>query len=293
MCKHAMKTRQLPSATNMTLLTAIVLVATIAWAGASYATACAPDTRCARHHGVRDVGTPPADEPQPVPKQDPPGADADRTPSDGGEAQDLQPARRDRRLSPPGEGPERGIRGGRPHGPGIERGRGAGRGMWQRLTKEEREELNAFIEEHFPRLYIQIQDRQENPQRGGRRFGRIIHEMLELMEMMQTDPERGGLMIQERRIQMDIHQIMRQHRSAKNEAKRERLRSELKELCASAFDIRHRRRALEIRELETRLDELKQRHEQAAKMRDKLIEQEVKERLSLPSPARKRQREDK
>ncbi len=198
----------------------------------------------------------------------------------GGRMRELDPGLHERRPGPPGEGPKAQRR----RGPGMGRGfQGEGRpprGWLHRLPDEERQRLMHFIEEHFPMLYLDIERRQGGePGDGPGRLRRAIPEMLRLMDMMETDPQRGTLMIQERRIAMEIRHVMRQYRSTREEENRARLRVRLRELCTQAFDVRHQRRELEIQELEIRLNELKQRHVQTDEMRDELIDQAVKDRL--------------
>jgi hypothetical protein len=98
-------------------------------------------------------------------------------------------------------------------------------------------------------------------------------------------------MIQERRTDMEIRRLSQQFRSTDDKEKRKRLRKKIRELCGQAFDLRHARRAFEIRALEVRLDELKQRHAEAAAMRKDLVEQAVRQRLHRPAPKPKPKRE--
>jgi DNA-directed RNA polymerase specialized sigma24 family protein len=61
-------------------------------------------------------------------------------------------------------------------------------------------------------------------------------------------------------------------------------REDSEDLVQELFDSRHKRRELEIRGFEARIAELKQRHMQAAQMREQLINQELRERLDRPGP---------
>ena len=209
-------------------------------------------------------GPPPEDRPE------------SREPAEGLEA---SPPPRDEAPLPENRLPAFGPRPGRGHRSGPPPG------LWRRMSEPERQRVVEFIEEHFPRLYIELERHKERkPQAFARQMKRVVPEMLRLMEMMEVHPERGTLMIQERRVDMEIRRAAQQYRSARKEEKRSRLRDRMRDLCGQAFDCRHRRRELEIRELEGRLEELKQRHDQAAEMRKKLIEQQVKERLDRPAP---------
>ncbi len=150
--------------------------------------------------------------------------------------------------------------------------------LWKRLSETEREGVRAFAQEHFPRMYEQLQRAEErNPVRFRRRMRKILPHLLELMDIMETDPDRGALMIQERRLDIRIRQAASRYRSADGEAQRSRLSKKLRESCAELFDCRQRRRALEILRLEARINELNDRHEEAEGMREQLIDRIFKE----------------
>ena len=217
----------------------------------------------------------PADPPQENRPQDDEAREERKTPSEA-PREELQPERR-----PPGPGHRMGPGPREPEQRGEHPGPPPG--LWRRMSEPERQRLEGFIEERFPRLYIELErDKEKNPRRAHKRMRRIAPEMLRLMETLEIHPERGTLMIQERRVDMEIRRRAQQYRSAKNEEKRTRLREKIDELCGQAFDYRRKRRALEIRELEVRLEELKQSHAQAAEMRKKLVKQEVRKRLGPP-----------
>ncbi len=159
--------------------------------------------------------------------------------------------------------------------------------LWGRLSEQEREEVRAFVEEHFPRMYVELERlRRKNPQRFQKRMQRVVASVGELMEVMEISPERGELMLQERRLDMEIRYLSSRYKSAKDKSKREKIRKQMRELCADSFDCRHKRRAIQIREFEAKLGGLKQRHTQAQKMREQLITEQVKTRLESPGTQR-------
>ncbi len=189
----------------------------------------------------------------------------------------------------PGRGP--GQRGPGQRGPGM-RGQGE-RGdefrpppaLWGRLSEQERQDVRSFVEENFPRMYVELERlKRNNPQRYQKRMQRVAAGVGELMEVMAISPERGELMLQERRLDMEIRYLSTRYKSVKNKEKREKIRKQMRELCANSFDCRHKRRAIQIREFEAKLGGLKQRHKEAQKMREQLITEEVKNRLENPGP---------
>ncbi len=201
----------------------------------------------------------------------------------------VQPARRP--LPPPGEGPgpEDGPRGqfrrGAPDGPGEGPG-GRGPVPWQRLAEPEKARLKRFVEEHFPRLAVEMDKlRQTSPQRFERRMTRIAMEMRRLMEVMERDPGRGTAMIRERQVAFQIHQLAMEYHESKDDAQRENLREKLEEAVTSEFQVRMARRAEEVREMETQLVELKGRLSEMKSLRDDLIDRRVRELLEKPRPS--------
>jgi len=173
---------------------------------------------------------------------------------------------------------------GRPGGP--EFGRPAGRPRpWSDLPEPERRQIERFLEEHFPRMYVELQrlkDRDES--RYTRRMTRIAPQMRQIMEAMRTDPQRGTLMVRERQLEFEIQQTIARFRSAKNDEGKRRNREHLDDLVGKAFDCQNERRQMEVRELESRLSELRSRLSESEKMRPALIRQRVTDMLDKPAP---------
>ena len=200
----------------------------------------------------------------------------------------VRPARAEE-PTPPGRG--FGPRGG-PGGP--EFGRPAGRPRpWSDLPEPERRQIERFMEEHFPRMYVEMQklkDRDEN--RYVRRMTRIAPQMLKIMETMRTDPQRGTIMIRERQLEFEIQQTIARFRSAKDDEAKRRIREHLDGLVGKAFDCRNERRQMEVRELEARLNELQARLAESEKMRPALIRQRVADMLEKPAPKPEAEEDD-
>ncbi len=172
---------------------------------------------------------------------------------------------------------------GRPGGP--EFGRPAGRSKpWGDLPEPDRRQIERFMEEHFPRMYVEMQrlkDRDEN--RYNRRMTRIVPQMRKIMEAMRTDPQRGTLMIRERQLEFEIQQTIARFRNAKNDEAKRRIREHLEDLVGKAFDCRKERRRMEVRELEARLSELQTRLSESEKMRPELIRRRAEDMLDKPA----------
>ncbi len=159
--------------------------------------------------------------------------------------------------------------------------------LWSQWPEAQRRQIEKFIEENFPRMFVELQRiEDEHPLRYVRRMTRIAPQMRRIMETLRTDPQLGALMIRERQIGLDIWQTVARYHQAGDDATKRRLRAELEKLSAKAFDCRHERRELEVRQLEARLSVLKTRLAEADAIRDELIKgrvAELLERKHLPS----------
>lgn len=178
-----------------------------------------------------------------------------------------------------------------PPGPGRGRPRGGGGPPWaQRGSVESGPDwprLREFIRENFPLLHDELEKKRDLPgERGDRRLMRAIGEMRELMEISDINPERGRLLIAERRAEMVLRKLGTRYRLAESDAMRAEIRLQMKEQSAVIFDARQQRHALEIQDLRSRLTELQQRHSEAAERREQLIDELVEDRIRAPAPPR-------
>lgn len=178
---------------------------------------------------------------------------------------------------PPGPGrPEFG-----PPGPW---GRLGGPPMWSRLSEEERERIRTFMKENFPAVFEELEQlRAEQRERFEARIRRVVPEMWELMDMLEIDPERASLLIRERRIDMDLRRLGMRFRFAVTDEERGRILESMHALASEAFEVRHQREAIEIRDIETRLQELKARHARAEQERGSWIEEHLRRRMEAPA----------
>jgi len=199
-----------------------------------------------------------------------------------------RPRQRDGERPVQSEGARQPQRGFQPRsGPGGEEAqRPGGRPRsWNDLPEPERKQVERFMEEHFPRLYVEMQRLKDRDDvRYARRMTRIAPQMRKIMETMRTDPQRGTQMIRERQTEFEILQTIADFRSAKDDEARRKTREHLEELVGKAFDFRNERRKMDIRELEARLSELQSRLSETEKMRSALIRERVSKLLERPTP---------
>lgn len=168
-------------------------------------------------------------------------------------------------------------------GPGPRPGPGGPPWFGERMGKGERERVQAFMKEHFPNLHEELEQlRERRKELYEKRFHRVLPELHELMDMLEINPERAKLFIQERRIDMDMRRLGARYRNAVDESEKAKILEQMRVLGQSAFDARQEREAFEIREIETRLQELKDRHARAPQDREKHVEKHVQKRIASP-----------
>jgi hypothetical protein len=172
--------------------------------------------------------------------------------------------------------------GGRDHPPGDFLPHPRQRGG-KKISQQDKKKLRAFVKEHFPRMHEELQRlRDRNPQRAKTRMVHMAAGFLHLMKTMERDPEKGSLMIRERRLDMRLRNMGRQYRRVTENARRDKLETKIRSLCAEAFDLRQSLREMGTRELEARVAELRDRHREASSMRDQLIDRAVRDHLEGP-----------
>jgi len=200
---------------------------------------------------------PPPDRPhdrQAEPADGPDGPDAG--PMDGDGPDDGPPP------PPPGRdgGPGRPGRMRGPGGPGFGRGGPEGKPPLPPMTDEEIGKMLAFAQEHFPEMAKRFEDlKKDDPQEFRRAMRRVWPRMMILRETYARDPQLGKLLVEERKLEEQIHTKVRSYRQERDEGNKNKIGDELKQLLGQQFDIRLQRRRLELADLQKRLAEQTQR----------------------------------
>jgi hypothetical protein len=157
--------------------------------------------------------------------------------------------------------------------------------QWRQMPEPERQKLKHFIEEHFPRLALELDGlRERAPQRFERRMMRIGADMRRLMEMVERDPQRGLTMIRERQVAIQLRQLVTEYHDSSDDARRAELRGKIADAVSREFQVRMERRKAEVRQMETRLAELRGRLAETDSLREDLISRRVRELLEKPPP---------
>ncbi len=170
-------------------------------------------------------------------------------------------------LPPPGPGGPRPPRGPRPP-------------SWREMSDKQRGELHHFMDEHFPRMVVELDRLKESaPKRYERRMERVAPEMRRLMDIGERDPHRATVMIRERQVGLQLQQLARNYQAASEDDEKARIRKSVRELASQEFDNRLERRNMEVRQLETKLAELKSRLSEMESVREDMLDRRTRELL--------------
>jgi hypothetical protein len=164
---------------------------------------------------------------------------------------------------------------------------------WKDMPEAERKDVLRFMEEHFPRMVVELDRVKEDaPQRYDRRMERIAPEMHRLMHVRERDPARAMVLIRERQVSLRLQDLARDYRAAEDSDEKAKIRKNIRELAAEEFDNRVERRDLEVRELENRLAELKSRLEEMKSVRDEMLDRRTKELIEKENARAKAERKE-
>lgn len=173
---------------------------------------------------------------------------------------------------------------GRPGGPNPE-GNPANK---RSLTPEDREELHAFLQVHFPDLWKSLEQVIGfNPRSADSLLVQIAPQIREIMYLRDTQPELASIKIEEMQIGLAFVDSMQQYRQVMNTpessaSEKADALTTLRELAAQRFDVQLRAKQFEIQQLEARLDELKGSVDEILSRRQDEIERVVNAAMRNP-----------
>ncbi len=122
---------------------------------------------------------------------------------------------------------------------------------------------------------------------------RFAPEMFRLRQLLQKNPRQARLAIEERRLDLQISVRVRDYWASDSEIDRAELRDEITQRLQSLFDVRLRRRKMEVERLRKRLEGLERRLEHAEQNRETMIERQLAEKLDRPLPPKRRRNVDR
>ena len=114
------------------------------------------------------------------------------------------------------------------------------------------------------------------PSNQGRFMGDNPHNRFRDIEnMKKNDPERFKLLQEDAEMDRKIKELVRQYKAETNAEQKEALRKEITELCAKHFDVRQKRRELDLARMKAWLNQMEQGVEKSRQNKDKIIDQRI------------------
>ncbi|MCP4247893.1 MAG: hypothetical protein GY778_12665 [bacterium] len=203
---------------------------------------------------------------------------------------DGRPPRGDRgdRDRPPGDEPM----GMRPPGLGPEDG--GEPPFFNRNPKRDWARVAKFLEEHFPDRADDLRRLEwDNPAKFRRNMREIMPRAIRLIDELERDEALGLLGVDQLRLELDIRQAARMYHRAQDEAKRQKIRAQIREWAEQLFDIQQKRTELAVDRAERRIERLKDHVQRRAERREELIAEDVESWLESPREPRDEPRGDR
>jgi len=145
------------------------------------------------------------------------------------------------------------------------------------LSPQEKDELIAFIKQHFPEMHRRLQRfQQADPVRHGQALRRMAEPVLRMMRVSKTNPELAEIMMAEHRVEMELFELQNAWGRPRSEAERESRQERLRMLVGKRFDLRQKRLEMEIQEMRKRLDQAMARLYQQSADRAEIVEAETR-----------------
>jgi len=145
------------------------------------------------------------------------------------------------------------------------------------LSQEELEEMTAFVREHFPEQYEKLR-RLHGKDKLRPIAAKLWPRIREIILAYRRNPELGNLMVEDLKLEEQFREKFQSYRGASKES-RKQIEDEIRTLLARQFDVRQKRRAVEIHELEKRLADQKRILEERSAHKDDIITRELDRRL--------------
>ena len=118
------------------------------------------------------------------------------------------------------------------------------------------------------------------PSNQGRFMGDSSHNRFRDIEnMKKNDPERFKMLKEDAELDLKIKELARKFKNEKDGEQKEALRKEITELCTKHFEVRQKRRELDLSRMKAWLNQMEQGVEKSRQNKDKIIEQRIKSLL--------------
>lgn len=159
-------------------------------------------------------------------------------------------------------------------------------GIFGPVTDEEVAQILEFLGQYLPEIRVDLEKmRDENPSLFQAYLRRMRFEIRQLKSLREEDEKAFQNALEEKRLRHRSRDLAARIRASTNDAERERLRAELREVVGKLFDAELLTREAHLKRLEEQLKRLREELKESGTRRTEEIEQRL-ERLINPPPAR-------
>jgi hypothetical protein len=177
--------------------------------------------------------------------------------------------------------------------------------MFRDVTEEDIADILAFLGENMPWARVELERvREAEPDHFRQACRHMRFEIAQLRQLKERDPEAFRKIIEEKQLKSRAQDLATKAREAADPAERDAFTAELRKVLDRLFDVELANREVQIRQLEQRLDSLKQELKDRAANREQVIKTRLEDALKgkkdpefkfgdEPRPSQKREKPEK
>lgn len=151
-------------------------------------------------------------------------------------------------------------------------------GEWEQASVAD---IQEFLKEHLPEFSNQLEDRKhESWHEYVEGLEQAAHLMREFFELEERNGELAHMFLKQHRLEHIIDVLAEEWHAEENRKKKNGIKQELRDTLADSFGLEQDMLPVEIEELESEIDRLKQELKERAEHREEIIDEAVDEILS-------------
>lgn len=146
---------------------------------------------------------------------------------------------------------------------------------WGRMSQEERQEFESFVSCFFPQVWSELHgQRKENPAIYDSQMSRLAPELVPLIDQLVDKKDRTILQIKEKQLGFELQKLQSDFVHETNERSKERIGKDLARKLGERIDVQQKRRKLDLKRLEQRIEALRSMIEEVDQNREALIKRD-------------------
>lgn len=146
---------------------------------------------------------------------------------------------------------------------------------WERMSAEERQELESFISCFFHAVWVELKASQkENPAFYDSQMSRLAPELVPLIDRLVDKKDYTIFQIKEKQLTYELQKLQSEYLRETNVRNKERIAKEIARRLGERIDVQQEKRRLDLKRLEPRIEALRSMIEEVDQNRDALIKRD-------------------